>query len=259
MTRRILSLVGVGLLGGFLSGVFGIGGGILMVPLLILLIKLDQRHAAALSLVAVLPAAIVGAITYGFQGHVDYIAGAIIAVGGIAGALIGTRLLRQLSLGWLRWMFVVLLVLVAIRMLIVQPETDASIEFSFWSVAGLVGLGLLVGVASGLFGIGGGVIIVPALVGLFGVSELIAKGTSLLAMIPTSITGTINNTRARLVKPMDGLVLGVAAALAAYPGALVAHILPTLLSHILFAALVLFAAIQLAIRAWRARGSEKAS
>ena len=258
MTRRILSLVGVGILGGFLSGTFGIGGGILMVPLLILLIGLDQRHAAALSLAGVLPAAIVGAITYGIQGHVDVIAGAIVALGGIGGALIGTRLLRQLSLGWLRWMFVVLLVLVAVRMLFASPEYDASIEFSFWSVAGLVGLGFLVGIASGLFGIGGGVIIVPALIGLFGVSELIAKGTSLLAMIPTSITGTIANTRARLVKPMDGLILGAAAAAASYPGVVVAHLLPTLVSHILFAALVLFAATQLSIKAWRARNAEKA-
>ena len=258
MTRRILSLVGVGLLGGFLSGTFGIGGGILMVPLLILLIGLDQRRAAALSLAGVLPAAIVGAITYGIQGHVDVLAGAIVAIGGIAGALIGTRLLRQLSLGWLRWMFVVLLVLVAVRMLLVVPESDASIDFGFWSIAGLIGLGLLVGIASGLFGIGGGVIIVPALIGLFGVSELIAKGTSLLAMIPTSITGTIANTRARLVNPMDGLILGAAAAAASYPGVVVAHLLPTLVSHILFAALVLFAATQLAIKAWRARGAEKA-
>ncbi|NYF09338.1 hypothetical protein HDC94_000494 [Leifsonia sp. AK011] len=257
MTRRILSLVGVGILGGFLSGTFGIGGGILMVPLLILLIGLDQRRAAALSLAGVLPAAIVGAITYGIEGHVDLLAGALVAVGGIVGALIGTRLLRQLSLGWLRWMFVVLLVLVAARMLFASPESDASIEFGFWSIAGLIGLGLVVGVASGLFGIGGGVIIVPALVGLFGVSELIAKGTSLLAMIPTSITGTIANTRARLVKPLDGLILGAAAALASYPGVVVAHLMPTIVSHILFAALVLFAATQLAIKAWRARGTEK--
>ncbi|MDH6182405.1 putative membrane protein YfcA [Microbacteriaceae bacterium SG_E_30_P1] len=256
MTRRILALIGVGVLGGFLSGTFGIGGGILMVPLLIWLIKLDQRHAAALSLAAVLPAAIVGAVTYGFELHVDYIAGALVAAGGIVGALIGTRLLRRLPLGWLRWMFVVLLVLVAVRMLIVVPETDASIDITVWSVIALIGLGLLVGIASGLFGIGGGVIIVPALVGLFGVSELIAKGTSLLAMIPTSVTGTISNARARLVSPLDGFILGVAAALAAYPGVVVAHLMPTLVSHILFAVLVLFAATQLAIRAWRMRKQE---
>lgn len=255
MTRRILALIAIGLLGGFLSGMFGIGGGILMVPLLVLLLRLDQRRASALSLAAVLPAAIVGSITYAVEGHVDLLAAALVAVGGIVGALVGTRLLRAMPLGWLRWMFVVLLLLVAARMLIDVPEGEASIEFGVWSVLGLIGLGLVVGVASGLFGIGGGVLIVPALVGLFGVTELVAKGTSLLAMVPTSITGTVQNTRAKLVRPVDGLLVGAAAALAAFPGALVAHVLPTRLSHLLFAGLVLIAAVQLAIKAWRARRS----
>lgn len=255
MTSRILALIGIGLLGGFLSGVFGIGGGILMVPLLVMILKVDQRHASALSLAAVLPAAIVGSITYGVAGHVDVLASAFIAVGGIAGALIGTKLLRTLPLGWLRWGFVVLLLLVAVRMLIEVPEGTQHLEFSVLSVLGLVGLGLVIGIASGLFGIGGGVIIVPALIGLFGVSELIAKGTSLLAMVPTSITGTISNTRARLVKPAEGLTMGVAAALASFPGVLVAHQLPARLSNVLFAVLVLVAAVQLAIKAWRARKS----
>ena len=256
MTRRVLSLIGIGLLGGFLSGTFGIGGGILMVPLFVLILGIDQRHASALSLTAVLPAAIVGSITYGVQGDVDVVAAALIAVGGIGGALIGTRLLRAVPLGWLRWGFVVLLLLVAVRMVIEVPEGTEHIEFGALSILGLIGLGLIVGIASGLFGIGGGVVIVPALIGLFGVGELIAKGTSLAAMIPTSITGTIANTRAKLVRPVDGLVVGIAAAAASFPGALVAHVLPTRLSHILFAVLVLIAAVQLAIRAWRARGQK---
>ena len=147
---------------------------------------------------------------------------------------------------------------VAVYLLVGVSGEGARLEVTPLVAVALVAIGVVVGVASGLFGIGGGVIIVPSLVGFFGVSELIAKGTSLLAMIPTSITGTIANTRARLVKPMDGLILGAAAALASYPGVVVAHLLPTLVSHILFAALVLFAATQLAIKAWRARGAEKA-
>lgn len=255
MSRRLLALIGIGLLGGFLSGLFGIGGGILMVPLLVLLLKVDQRHASALSLGGVLPAAIVGSISYGVAGHIDVVAAALIAIGGIVGALIGARLLRSLPLGWLRWLFVALLVLVAVRMLIELPESNTTIEFTPWAIAGLIGLGLLVGVASGLFGIGGGVIIVPGLVGIFGVGELVAKGTSLLAMVPTSVTGTIANTRARLVRPVDGLVMGAAAAAASFPGSLLAHQLPTRVSNILFASLVLVAAVQLAIKAWRLRNS----
>jgi uncharacterized membrane protein YfcA len=94
-------------------------------------------------------------------------------------------------------------------------------------------------------------------VSLFGFDPIVAKGTSLLVMIPTSISGTIANWRAKLVRPIDGLVLGGAAALASFPGALIAHVLPTRLSNILFAILVLIAAVQLAIRAWRLRGGAR--
>jgi uncharacterized membrane protein YfcA len=252
MTRRILALLAIGLVGGFFSGLFGIGGGILMVPLFVFLLKLDQRHASALSLIAVLPAAIVGSITYGFAGHIDVLAAACMGLGGVAGSIVGTRLLRTLPLGWLRWMFVVLLVLVAIRMFIALPAGEPLV-FSPWIAVALVGIGIVVGVASGLLGIGGGVLIVPALVSIFGFDSVIAKGTSLLAMIPMSITGTINNTRAKLVKPVDGLIAGSAAALASFPGALLAHQIPSHLSNILFAILVLFAASQLGWRAWKLR------
>lgn len=252
MTRHFLALIGIGLLGGFLSGLFGIGGGILMVPLLVLLLHIDQRHASALSLAGVLPAAIVGSITYALQGSVDVLVAALIAAGGIAGALIGTRLLRILPLGWLRWGFVALLLVVAIRMFLDLPAREPT-GLSVGSAVGLVLLGLIVGIASGLFGIGGGVLIVPALVGLFGFDPVAAKGVSLLAMIPTSITGTIANTRARLVRPVDGLVLGSAAAVASFPGALLAHQIPARLANILFAILVLAAAVQLGVRAWRMR------
>lgn len=252
MTRRILALIAIGIVGGFLSGLFGIGGGILMVPLLVLLLKVDQRHASALSLAGVLPAAIVGSITYATIGSIDLLAAGFVAVGGVVGALIGTRLLRAIPLGWLRWLFVVLLLLVAVRMFIDLPIGE-HVPLTPWSAIGLVALGLAVGIASGLFGIGGGVLIVPALVSLFGFDPIVAKGTSLLAMIPTSISGTIANWRAKLVRPVDGLVLGSAAALASFPGSLIAHVLSARLSNVLFAILVLIAAVQLGIRAWRMR------
>lgn len=254
MTRRILSLIAIGIIGGFFSGLFGIGGGIIMVPLFIWALRIDQRHASALSLTAVLPAAVVGSITYGVAGHIDLIAAVLLGAGGIVGAFIGTKLLRTIPLGWLRWMFVVLLVLVAIRMFIEIPPAD-HIELNVGLALGLVAIGVVVGIASGLLGIGGGVLIVPALVSIFGFESVVAKGTSLLAMIAMSITGTINNTRAKLVKPLDGLIAGSAAALASFPGSLVSHQLPSYLSNVLFAILILVATAQLAWRAWTLRKS----
>ena len=232
---------------------FGVGGGIILVPLLVTFAGLDQRAAAATSLLAILPSSIAGSITYLAHGEADLLAAGVIAVGAVAGSLIGTRLLRKLPLGWLRWGFIALLVIVAIRMLFVAPERGDSLDFTLLVALGYVGLGLVMGIASGLFGIGGGVIAVPALVALFGISDLIAKGTSLLVMIPTSVVGTISNSRSGLVQVRTGLIVGVAAAASSVLGSFIALALPPRLSSILFAVLLILVSVQLTVKAIRAR------
>lgn len=250
--RYWLSLILAGALGGLLSGLFGVGGGIVMVPLLIALAGMDQRRAATTSLAAILPTSIVGSLTYLANGQVDLLAGAIIAVGAVVGALIGSRLLRRIPLFWLRWLFIALLLVVAARMVLVEPERGATLELDALVVLGYLALGLAMGVASGLFGIGGGVIAVPALVAVFGVSDLIAKGTSLLVLVPTSLVGTLSNLRARMVDLPAGLVVGATAAVAAVPGVALALLIPPRLSSILFAVLLLLATAQLIVTAVRA-------
>lgn len=249
--RRVLLLLLVGGIGGFLSGMFGVGGGIIMVPLLIWLIGLDQRRAAATSLVAIVPAAISGTVQYAAAGHLDIVAGLLIAAGGIAGSLVGTRLLRTLPLGWLRWLFIGLLVVTAVRLLFEVPSRGADIAITPGVIAGLIVLGLVMGIASGLFGIGGGVIAVPVLIALFGASDLAAKGISLLAMVPTALTGSIANTRNGLVRPLDGVIAGVAATAATFGGVAVAFLLTPQLASILFAVLIVIAITQLVLRAVR--------
>lgn len=247
----VLALIGV--IGGVLSGAFGIGGGIIMVPLLVALAKLDQRTAAATSLVAIVPTAVVGSITYFVNDEIDLAAGGLVSVGAVAGAIIGTRLLRRIPLVWLRWMFIALIVVVAARMLLVPPERGESVELTVWVALGYVALGLAMGVASGLFGIGGGVIAVPALVAVFGASDLLAKGTSLAVMIPTGVVGTVSNARAGVVDVRAGLVVGVTATVASVPGVALALIMPPRLSGVLFAVLLLAAAAQLTVAALRKR------
>ncbi|TFC57024.1 MULTISPECIES: sulfite exporter TauE/SafE family protein [unclassified Cryobacterium] len=247
------ALVLTGVIGGLLSGLFGVGGGIVMVPLLISLVRMDQRRAATTSLAAIVPTSIVGSLTYQANGHIDLIAGAIIAAGAVVGALIGSNLLQRIPLFWLRWLFIALLIVVAARMLVVEPERGAALELSWVVVLGYLALGLTMGIASGLFGIGGGVIAVPALVAVFGVSDLIAKGTSLLVLVPTSLVGTIANLRAGLVDLPAGLVVGAAATVAAVPGVALAVLIPPRLSSILFAVLLILAAGQLTVKALRTK------
>jgi uncharacterized membrane protein YfcA len=250
--RRVLALLVVGLLGGTLSGAFGVGGGTIMVPLLIWLLGFDQRRAAATSLAAIVPAAISGAASYTVAGEIDLAAALFIAVGGIGGSLIGTKLLRTLPLGWLRWLFIAFLVLVAIRMFFEVPARGADLELTPWTIAALVVLGVVMGIAAGMFGVGGGVLAVPVLIAFFGVSDLVAKGTSLIAMIPTAAAGTVANTRAGLVRLGDGLIVGASAVAASFGGVALAFLLPPRLSAVLFGILMLGVAVELAQRAIRA-------
>jgi hypothetical protein len=249
--REVLLLILIGAIGGLLSGAFGVGGGIIMVPLLTTMAKLDQRRAAATSLVAIIPAGVVGAITYGLAGHVDVIAAVLIAAGGVAGSFVGTRLLHRLSIRWLRWLFVALLILVAIRLFFEIPARSGVIALNPLTISGLIVLGVVMGIASGLFGIGGGVIVVPVLVALFGAGDLLAKGTSLLAIIPGAVTGTVRNVRAGVVDVIDGTIVGVTAALASFGGVAIASALSPQLATILFAILLLVATVQLVVRAIR--------
>lgn len=241
----------IGLIGGLLFGTLGAGGGVIMVPLLLMVARLDHRQAVATSLFAVIPTAIAGSASYLAAGHLDLLAAVLIGAGGIGGSLLGAKLLRVIPLVWLRWLFIALLVGFLFRLIFTSPDRGAHLDLDIGLAIGLVLLGFVTGIASGLFGIGGGVILVPVLIGVLGAGDLVAKGTSLLAMIPTSTAGTVANLRAGLVTARDGIAIGAGAALGAVAGSLVAFVIPPRLSVILFAALLLIVTVQLVIRAVR--------
>jgi uncharacterized membrane protein YfcA len=112
-----------------------------------------------------------------------------------------------------------------------------------------VALGVLAGVLSGLFGVGGGILFVPILVGL-GLSQLHAEASSLLAIIPTVIVGVWRQQQYGHVRWRPALILGVASIAATVGGAQVAVALPESTLRKLFAVLLLVTAAQIA---WRAR------
>lgn len=242
-----------GLLGGFFSGLFGVGGGIVLVPLLVLLLGFDQKRASGTSLAAILPTAIAGTIAYASRGSVDWLAGASLAGGAVLGSLVGTWLLHRIRPTVLRWLFIAFLLIVAVRMLFTVPDREAVLALDAAAIAGLVAVGVVAGVLSGLLGVGGGVIVVPALLLLFGVGDLVAKGTSLLMMIPTAIVGTVANARRGHVDVRAAAVIGCLAIVASLGGAALAAVIPPLLGSILFAILLVYSAAQLTWNTLRAR------
>ncbi|UYN82713.1 MAG: sulfite exporter TauE/SafE family protein [Microcella sp.] len=246
-----LALLAVGAIGGLFSGLFGVGGGLLMVPLLMWWARMPQRRATATSLLAIVPTGIVGSIGYAIGGQIDVLAGVIIGAGAIAGAPLGTLLLRRLPIVWLRWMLIAGMLAAAVYLMLVEPDRGAALALTPASVAGLVLLGVTMGVLAGLFGIGGGIVAVPVLIALFGMGDLLAKGTSLVAMIPAAVVGTLSNRRARLVRVRDGLIVGAAAVVFSLAGVALAFVIPPALSGLLFGLLLVAAAVQLIVRTLR--------
>ncbi len=252
------ALILIGAVGGILSGLFAIGGAIVMVPLLVSRAGMDQRRAAATSLVAIIPTAVASSATYLIHADIDFAAAALIATGSVGGAIVGSRLLRRLTLEWLRWGFIAFIILIAAYLLITvtAPEPERALAMSPLLAVGYLGLGVLTGVASGLFGIGGAIISVPLLGAVFALSDVIAKGTALLVSIPTSLAGTISNRRGsggngNAVDVRAGLVLGVTAAATSVPAVYLAVGLPPAVSSAMFAVLLIAIAIALSIKAAR--------
>ncbi|MGQ3199406.1 sulfite exporter TauE/SafE family protein [Microbacterium aurantiacum] len=253
----MITCIGVGLLAGLMSGLFGVGGGTVIVPLLVLVLGFDQRLAAGTSLGAIVPTASVGVISYALNDSVAWIPALILAGGAVIGAQIGTALLARLSQTVLRWGFVGFLGVVIVMLFIVIPSRDAVLELTWWTGLGLIALGLVTGVLAGLLGVGGGIIVVPALIFLFGTSDLVAKGTSLLMMIPTALSGTIGNIRRHNIDLVAAGIVGLAAITTTALGAWIAVRVDPQIGNILFAAFLVFIAVQMAIKAIRGRKSAR--
>ena len=251
--RAYAAFIGIGLLAGLLSGLFGVGGGTVIVPLLVLLLHFNQRLGAGTSLAAIVPTATVGVVSYAIHGSVAWIPGLILAAGSVVGAQIGTRLLPRVSQTVLRWLFVGFLVVVIVSLFLVIPSRDAEFDLQLLSGLALVAVGVVTGILAGLIGVGGGVIVVPILMLAFGTSDLIAKGTSLLMMIPTAISGTIGNLRNHNVDLVAAAVVGVSACTTTALGAWLATLIDPFVGNMLFAAYLVVIAVQMALKAIHGR------
>lgn len=232
--RSIIVLIVVGMLVGVLSGTFGIGGGTVIVPALVWL-GLSQRNAAATSTLAIVPTSISGVVSYATGGHVDWLAAVLLFCGMFVGGQIGSWLLSRLPELVLRWIFVAFLVFVVINQVSFVPSRDHQIVMSVTTGICLALLGVIIGTLAGLLGIGGGALAVPSLSMLFGASDLIARGTSLLAMFPNSITTSAANLKRKLAHVKTALIIGVTAAVTAPLGTWIAGEVSPRVGSILFA------------------------
>jgi hypothetical protein len=182
--------VTIGLVAGVLSGLFGVGGGIVQTPAITSLLDAPAIVAVATPLPVILPTAIVGAFTYWRANQIDLraaawisLTGALASAGGAAAAeVIDGRLLLVITGALLVWQAIG----VARGRTTGGPQEPRTP--SIWTYAAI---GVAAGFVSGLLGIGGGIIMVPLLAGVLGMPLKTALGTSLAAIVVLVIPGTI--------------------------------------------------------------------
>lgn len=193
---RIAWMIALGVLAGVLGGLFGIGGGLVVVPALVLLHGLDQKTATGTALFALVwPVGLLAVLEYWSRSEVRLDWGGMVSLGLVGGVLIGARLTAPPTPSTMKRLYGVFLLLVgAYFFLSTNPGTPESTpvvtsEGSLW--LGL-GVGLVAGVLGGLFGIGGGLVIVPALKLIAGLDQKTATGTSLFAQVwPVGLLGVL--------------------------------------------------------------------
>ncbi|MDO4900883.1 MAG: sulfite exporter TauE/SafE family protein [Actinomyces sp.] len=247
--RRWPAIVLMGLGAGFLAGLFGVGGGLVIVPALVAFAGMDQRRASATSLVAIVPTSIVGAVSYGLQGQVSPAAAVFLIVGSLAGAQLGVRLLHTLPGRVLPWVFVAFVIIVIVSQQVMVPVRDAGLTLTPASGAALVGVGLVAGVVSGLVGVGGGAVIVPGSQLAVGIGDLLARGTSLVVMLPTALSGSFTNVRRGVADLRVGLVVGAASAAASPLGSVAAGLVSPRTGSILFSLFLVYVIFSTLVRA----------
>jgi len=233
------------------SGLLGVGGGFLMVPLQAAWSHTEQHRISGTSLAAVIPIGLVGAVVYFFgrgSPQIDFSVAFFLVLGSAGGAYAGAWAAPRISERALKMLVAGLLLVVGAKELYEAVLGGAAaIHTSASSIDPtryilIVVTGLLIGILSGLTGVGGGIFMVPAMVIGFGIGQRIAQGTSLLAILPTAVVGAVTHNRHGNVDLRAAGWMAAAGVPAAVVGALLAQWLPERLLATLFGLFLVAAA-----------------
>jgi len=256
----ILTILALGLLVGTLVGLLGIGGGVVLVPAMVYLLHYDQHLAQGTSLFILLPPLGLGALRgYWKNGQVDLRAGIYCAIGFLLGGYVGGRIAVPMSSRDLQGVFGFFLMLSAVLLWRKNGpgptplgSGSAPADTNLVRSTGILFVAALCGVAAGMVGIGGGVLLVPLLGLLFGFSQHRAQGTSLVALIPpTGVLAFLAYAKSGYVNWQAGFLLIPGVFLGGILGALLARRLNPRRMRQVFVTLMFILGLWQAISAWR--------
>jgi len=232
---RMVSLL-IGLVAGIFGGLVGLGGGVVMIPLMVGFLRMSQHKAHGTSLVALVFTGVSGAITYALKGSIDVVASVLIATTAIFTARAGAHYAHALPEWKLKRAFGAFLIFVSALLLLKPYLSFISVSATgFNKIIILLITGIFTGFLSGMMGVDGGTIMVPAMVLLAGIGQHTAQGVSLLAMIPAGGVGAYthwklgNVTTNLIIGLIPGIILGT------YVGGTLAHLLPDNSLRLIFA------------------------
>ena len=247
---ELLAMLALGAALGFLGGLFGIGGGIIVIPLLVLGFGMDQAVAQGTALVMMVPNLLIAWWRYSQRQPVPLRLalqiGALASLTTWAVAHVATRLAPDV----MRTVFSVFLLFVAVRMLLQKASTAAASARAPLHARWLPLVGVIGGSCMGLLGVGGGLLATPIFAGWFGQRQTVAQSLSLALVAPSSMIALLTYSSAQRVDWSLGLPLAVGGLFTVSAGVALALRLPERRMRLAFAYMVLCTAVWLLVRPW---------
>ncbi len=242
---------------GLLSSLLGVGGGIFMVPLLALARYVPTiQQASGTSMAGVVFTSISSTIAYALRHVINFRIGLILMPTAIFGAWCGARLTASISGKWLFIGFGILLLYPVSMMIQGKQPKDIALSlhgktsgFKLYIAGALIGL--VAGMASGLFGIGGGTVMVPALAVFLGLDIVTAVATSLFVMVPSATIGAYQHWIQGNLHPELALPLILGLVIGAQIGPRLSSLIPKKRLRQLFGVVLLYAAVNMILKGIR--------
>jgi len=250
MLMDVVMYTALGVALGAMGGLFGIGGGLIAIPVLGLWFGLDQQMAQGTALVMSVPNVLVALYRYNQRNRIDLRQALPLVVMSFCFAWLGAMLAVGLDQRIIRWGFVGFLLAITLYNLIklygaaAQAPTGSRYGWQWFGA-----LGALAGTTGGLFGVGGAVVAAPVLTSVFGTSQVVAQGMSLALAAPSTSVTLLTYAVHHEVNWLMGVPMAIGGLLSISWGVKVAHALPERVLRALYCGFLLVCAGLLAIKA----------
>ena len=244
-----LLIFGLGGLLGAVGGLFGIGGGLIAIPALGLLFGMDQQLAQGTALVMIAPNVLIGFWQYRKRADIALRTAVVLGLSAVLATWLSARAATAMDAQLLRRIFALFMIGMALYFLwrllpgraVTAPQARVSARWI--PLVGVIG-----GLFSGFFSVGGGVVAAPALVGLFGLRQAAAQGLALALVTPGAVVALATYAHADQIDWASGIPLSLGGMLTISWGVALAHRMPERRLRALFAVCLIATAVVMLVR-----------